>query len=233
MKDDITIIIPAKNEERYIYNTLKSISNQIGIDGINVVISLSLKTTDNTRYEIERAIIDFPNINIRIIIGGTVSEGRNNGVYVSKTPYLLFMDADTILMESDIISKTLELSNVYKLITVKQISTEPTFRSYLIWHIFNIIRIYMRDSFSTGCYFFISKQLFESLGGFNEDVTNSEDYLLSRMIPKSDFKILDRYIGQDNRRFEKMGYFGFLKLIVMNYLNRNDIEYFKKDVGYW
>ena len=32
---------------------------------------------------------------------------------------------------------------------------------------------------------------------------------------------------------KKMGYFKMIKLLLNNYRNRNNIEYFKKDIGYW
>lgn len=79
----------------------------------------------------------------------------------------------------------------------------------------------------------IRKKTFEELGGFDETLHQSEDYFLSRKIPKREFKILDCYVGQDNRRFKKMGYLGMIKMMFNNLLNRNNINHFKKDIGYW
>jgi hypothetical protein len=83
------------------------------------------------------------------------------------------------------------------------------------------------------CYFFISKQKFNELGGFDETLNNSEDFWLSRKVSKSRFKILDKYVGQDDRRFKKMGNLSFLKNIILTYLNKNNINWFRNDVGYW
>jgi glycosyltransferase involved in cell wall biosynthesis len=227
-----TIIIPCKNEDAYIYNTLYSLSIQNFIFSLNVIIA-DASSTDLTLCEIDRAIRDFPNLNISIINGGSVSVGRNNGAKFATTPYLIFLDADAILTEEDILYETYMNIHKYELITTKHKSTTYDVRDILIWNMFNIFRFFMRESFSTGCYFVISSAKFNELGGFDESVNNSEDYLLSRKIPKIKFKILNRYVGQDNRRFRKMGYFGFIKLILHNYINRNNIEYFKKDAGYW
>ena len=49
----------------------------------------------------------------------------------------------------------------------------------------------------------------------------------------SKFRISKYYVGQDDRRFKKMGYIGMLKLVIQNYLHRNDIEHYRKDVKYW
>jgi hypothetical protein len=38
---------------------------------------------------------------------------------------------------------------------------------------------------------------------------------------------------QDNRRFKKYGYLNMIKLIRRNWLNRNNLDYFKEDQGYW
>jgi hypothetical protein len=91
----------------------------------------------------------------------------------------------------------------------------------------------MKESFSTGCFFAISKNKFNELGGFDETATQSEDFLLSRQIPKNKFKILNRFVGQDSRRFKKMGYCGFIKLVILNYWNKNNSNWFKKDMKYW
>ena len=79
----------------------------------------------------------------------------------------------------------------------------------------------------------ISRVRFLSLRGFDEEVTHSEDYLLSRKIPRNRFKIVDGYIGQDDRRFKKMGYFVFFWFLIKNYMNKNNREWFINDVGYW
>ncbi|MEI7508275.1 MAG: hypothetical protein WCJ62_02290, partial [Flavobacterium sp.] len=53
------------------------------------------------------------------------------------------------------------------------------------------------------------------------------DYLLSRQYSLKEFYILPKYATQDDRRFKYMGYGKFLKMMFKNYLNRNNIEYFR------
>jgi hypothetical protein len=62
---------------------------------------------------------------------------------------------------------------------------------------------------------------------------HSEDYCLSKKYNPKKFTISEHYVGQDDRRFKKMGYFGMIKLLIKSFLNRNNPEYFKKDIGYW
>jgi hypothetical protein len=101
--------------------------------------------------------------------------------------------------------------------------------------VFNLINkiISRKTPFAVGTYFFTTKKRFDELGGFDESLDNSEDYWLSKQYDPKKFRIADYYIGQDDRRFKKMGYFGMIKLIIQGYLNRNNIEFFKKDIGYW
>jgi GT2 family glycosyltransferase len=91
----------------------------------------------------------------------------------------------------------------------------------------------MKETFSTGTYMAVRTSVFRDLGGFDETLNHSEDYFFSRKIPKERFRILNCKIGQDDRRFKKMGYYGMLKMIINNFINKNNVEYFKKDIGYW
>lgn len=233
MKNSITIVIPCYNEQNYIYNTLWMLSRQDDIDGVRVLVADG-GSTDRTIEFVSKASDDFKNLRIELIDGGKVAQGRNKGANHTTTPYILFIDADSILVEEDIIKITLKESDKFDLITCKQKSLTTTdFKSILVYNLFNVIRKIMPQTFATGCYFFISKEKFEQLGGFDETLDNSEDFWLSKQIPKSKFKILNRYVGQDNRRFKKMGYWKFIKLILLNYWHRNNIDWFKKDVGYW
>lgn len=232
MKDLVTIVIPSYNEENYIYTTIWKISKQIGVDGVRVIVADG-GSTDKTIEFTSKASQDFGNLNIELIDGGKVAYGRNNGASNTTTPYILFMDADSVLMENDILKKSLEEIQNFDIVTCKQKSTQPKLLSNLTWNLFNVIRKLMPETFCTGCYFFISKEKFNELGGFDETLNNSEDFWLSRKVKKSKFKILNRYVGQDNRRFDKMGYFKFIKILILNYWHKNNLEYFKKDVGYW
>lgn len=229
--DKVTIIIPTYNEEYYIFNTLWLLSRQ----GHNLrVVIADGGSTDRTLRVVLLAREKFQNLTIDVIAGGPVGVGRNNGAKFADTEYLLFMDADSVLLDDDIIEQTMKISDQYDIITCKQKSiTYEDRKSVWTYRIFNWVRQIMPETFCTGCYFFISKKKFMELGGFDESLNNSEDFWLSRQVPKKRFKILDRYIGQDNRRFKKMGYWSFIKIVLLNYWYKNNINWFKKDVGYW
>jgi hypothetical protein len=57
--------------------------------------------------------------------------------------------------------------------------------------------------------------------------------MLSKLYDPKKFKISKKYIGQDDRRFKKMGNLSFIKNIILTYSNKNNIDWFRNDVGYW
>jgi hypothetical protein len=79
----------------------------------------------------------------------------------------------------------------------------------------------------------VNKQIFNKLGGYNERVKQSEDWLLSKQISPKKFKLIPNLITQDNRRFKRYGYFSMIKLLSNNWRNRNNVNYFYQDQGYW
>jgi hypothetical protein len=79
----------------------------------------------------------------------------------------------------------------------------------------------------------MKKSKFDELGGFPEDVMHCEDYLLSKRVSTNKFDIIGCDVYSDNRRFKKIGYWGMVKYICKNIVNRNNYDYFKKDINYW
>ena len=234
MKDLVTIVIPCKNEENYIFKTLSCISNQMNSKGVRIIIA-DANSTDNTLTEICRAKKELQ-LKIKVIQGGPISFARNSGAKLVKTPYVAFIDADTTLLDLTILHASLFYCKEFgcKLVTCKTKSTSKDIRSKLLFKVFCFIQSYLlKEPFSTGAYFFTEVEEFRKLGGFDEQVLQSEDYLLSKKYKKSEYAILNLHVGQDDRRFKKMGYIGFLKLILQNYKNRNNLDYFKQPTNYW
>ena len=82
---NLTIIIPSKNEEKYIGYLLDDLSKQVK----DTRIIIADCSTDNTKDIILQKKLE-DNLNIELIEGGPVSEAKNNGAKLTKTPYLLF-----------------------------------------------------------------------------------------------------------------------------------------------
>lgn len=239
IKDYLSIVIPCKNEENYIERTLNEISIQSGISGTRVIIADG-GSTDSTLQKIEEFIkSEDNNLNIEVIAGGTVSVGRNRGAALVKTPFILFLDADitfTDLSAIDTSSNALKENTNLELIgTTPEYMGEPDIAASLIF-IFNrfTARIMsITDPFAIGAFMLISRKKFIELGGFDEMVHQSEDWLLSRQIKSKYFKLIPNLITQDNRRFKKFGYLKMLKMAMKNWFNRGNKKHFYKDQKYW
>jgi glycosyltransferase involved in cell wall biosynthesis len=221
--DKITIVVPCKNEENYIHHLLDSLRSQ-NIGDTRIIIADC--STDNTRQVIKD---NSYSLNVEIIKGGPVSEAKNNGAYLAKTPYILFIDADvrffkdTVIRDAvnEIVTKNLDLVGL----NIK--SYDKDLRAMIGFTAFNLINHALKyfSPFAVGAFMLTRRDKFEEFGGFPEKFATSEDYFLSRKYSTKKFKIVKHHFGQDSRRFKKMGYFGMGKYLIKNFINRNNKAY--------
>lgn len=238
MKKLLTIIIPCKNEEDYIGNLLDDLSNQKGIQDVPIIIA-DADSTDNTLGVIEYCEHRYPQLNIKVIKGGSVSYGRNRGAEEVDSKYLLFIDADVKLYSNNLLVDTIsEIESGTKyLLTCKLKSYSNDWKSKLAFKFYNIVHYFLikKYPFAIGAYFCVTKKEFVKYGMFNEKSDNSEDFLFSQNFKPSEFGVLNHFIGQDNRRFKKMGYIGMgLHLLrnLIRYMINGRTEFTKKS-KYW
>jgi biofilm PGA synthesis N-glycosyltransferase PgaC len=234
MKEFVTIVIPCKNEEKYIGHLLDSLSQQVSIGGVRVIIA-DADSTDTT-LDVIKLYDDV--LNIEVIKGGPVSIGRNNGAKLVTTPYILFLDGDVRLFHPSAIYDAVMKMLAYNLdlATANIKNYGPHLRASFFFWGFNLINKIMtkKTPFAIGAFFLTRRDKFEELGGFPNKYDTSEDYILSKQYDPKKFMILDHYFGQDERRFTKLGYFGMIWYMVVNFLNRNNLKHFEKaKVNYW
>jgi len=231
----LTIVIPCKNEERYIKHLLFALKEQeIGKTQIYLA---DAKSTDSTRMLAETYAFEL-GLNLKIIRGGLPAEGRNRGAKLAKTPYILFLDADVTFTHPQAIEEALD--NIHDR-AVDMVATTPYYKGEFdirAWLLFRINRVAAwvlakTHPFAIGGFTLVRRDLFNTLGGYDEKATQAEDWLLSRQILPSRFKLIPDLMTQDNRRFKKFGYFKMVKLLYNNWINRNNLEYFYKDQKYF
>ena len=190
-REEVSVIIPTYNGAHRITTLLESLAKQsfqnfriyIGIDG----------SVDNTREIIENQnFID----NNKIFVYEQPNQGRsvirNNTAAMAKSKTLIFLD-DDIQPESELIEKHYQhhLQFEKSILGGSQIdfplnneSDYLIYRSELssIWlHQYNngVQKINNSNLFITAANFSISKQLFLELGGFDERLTDAEDWDLA------------------------------------------------------
>lgn len=229
----ITIVVPCKNEEKYIYRLIDDLRFQ-GLGGARIIIADC--STDRTREVIRE---HSSGMNLEIIEGGPVSVARNRAARLVTTPYILFIDADVRFFSHQTIQDAvneLEQHNL-DLVGLNAKCYDDDLRAQIGFKIFNVINHLLKyfSPFAVGAFMLTRRSKFEELGGFPEQFSTSEDFFLSRKYSVKKFKIVNHYFGQDSRRFKKMGYFGMAWYLIKNFINRNNQKYWDKidNSKYW
>lgn len=228
---ELSIIIPCKNEEKYIGGLLNSILHQ------ELPISYEIIISDANSNDKTLAIIDEYKdvLPIRIIKGGLPSIGRNNGAIEASGDIFLFLDSDCYFNDKKIIFEAVKSIKSGNDLVGVLLDSESSLRVKLLYYITNIIVLLSKldKPFVVGGFLMIKKDIFQSIGGFDEDLMHCEDYFLSKNVKPNKFDILKRRVYFDDRRFKKVGINNFIFYFIKNLINKNNKDYFKKDIGYW
>jgi glycosyltransferase involved in cell wall biosynthesis len=219
----VTIVIPCKNEEDYIFHLLEHLKLQcIG----NTLIIIADASNDHTREVIEN---HKGNLNVKVIDGGPVSTAKNNGAKLVTTPYILFIDSDVRFFNNSVISDCINIiqKENLDLIGLRIKCYDDDIRAKVGFAIFNFINNLMKHTtpFAVGAFMLTRTDRFWEYGGFGEKYATSEDFFLSKKYSTKKFKLVNHYFGQDSRRFKKMGYFGMGWYLIKNFWNRNNEQY--------
>ena len=227
----LTIVIPCKNEGITINQTLSLLNFQNGIDGVKVIVADS--SDDETTYHLENRNRDY--FNLDIIQGGLPSKARNKGAERATTPFILFMDADMMILDTNLLQECMDIIMDEKLdlLTTKVRTTNGKYN--YVFRTFDLIQGITRyiTPFCLGGFMLIRKSTFIRLNGFDEDAKVAEDYLLSKQIKTNKFKVYRKTIFTLPRRFENKGLWYMTKLMIQSFTNRNNKGYFSNHNSYW
>src|SRR5215472_8517306 len=233
--NQLTIVIPAKNESRLLPNLLESLCRQDYPAMRSTKVFLAdAGSTDGTP---DLALSFSGRLNIEVIPGGLPSVGRNAGARRADTPYVLFLDADMELKDPTLIRRAMALAEQRKLkcVTTNIWCSNGTLRDHLLYIGNNVAQygsVLVRP-FSTGMFMLFEKATFDRLGGFHEGALYAEDYLLSKKVANRRFGIVRGRVHTTNRRFRNMGHFKIIGLFLKTMFNTWNDNYFLHDQGYW
>jgi glycosyltransferase involved in cell wall biosynthesis len=198
----ISIIIPALNEENNIKRLLESIKKQDFFD--YEIIVADAGSEDKTK-EIALAY------NCIVIKGGLPAKGRNEGSKIAKGEILFFLDADTILQDNflknsinEFVNRKLEIAS-FRLIPISGENKSKIFLD-IFYNIPIIIFEKLLPHAATGI--IVTKNVFEKVGGFDEDIKLSEDHYMARRAQKiAKFGLIrSAKLLISDRRFKKDGW---------------------------
>ena len=235
MEKELTIVIPCKNEEEYIGRLLEEISLQRV--GSTEIILADAKSTDKTVEEAIKTSFQL-GLNLRVAPGGLPAVGRNRGAFLAKTKYVLFIDADVTFTDKFSLFDCLEETKEgdYDMMTTTPVYRgDGNFRASALFFLNKLSTKWLskRLPFAIGAFTLVKREKFNEMGGYDEEVKHTEDWLLSKKIDPSKFLLISDLVTQDDRRFKKFGYWRMIRLLWKNWINRNNREYYLNDAGYW
>jgi glycosyltransferase involved in cell wall biosynthesis len=233
--NELTIVIPAKNEAKLIPHLLTSLTKQdySKIPSTRVLVA-DANSTDGT----PEIVLSFRDrLNVAVIRGGMPSVGRNQGAALAETPYVLFLDADIELAHPSVLRRAVELAQRKQLhcVTTNIVCRDGNWVDKLLYASNDLFQYLSRlhRPFATGMFMLFDTRKFRELGGFNEQVFFAEDYLLSKQVARNRFGIVRGGVYTTNRRFQKMGHFRVARLFLKTAVNYWNENYFLRDHKYW
>jgi len=200
----LSIIVPTYNEEKYLPRLLESIKRQD--------IKYELIIADNSKDKTQAIVKSYDCI---IVDGGNPSKARNNGAKKATYENLLFLDADVILPDN-FLKMFLKRAIKFDYGTCKVLPTlsRLDYRMYYFLKNYANIIISPLSAHISGQCFFIKKQLFRKLNGFDESLFFGEEHDLAKrakQIAKGKF-FTDIFVYNVPRRLQKEGTFRTLLL---------------------
>jgi glycosyltransferase involved in cell wall biosynthesis len=232
----LTIVIPCKNEKGIISKALDLLNYQNNIEGVKVIVcdssddGITKPSLWDRKYHHET-----DNFNLIVIEGGLPSKARNNGFNLVSTPYVLFMDSDIFMLDSNLLVNTVSKikNEELDLVTVK-FRTDNGDYNY-VYKVFDVLQSISKliSPFCLGGFMLTKSTKFKEVGGFDEEAKVAEDYVYSKEIKSNMFKVHDAFIYTPPRRFHNKGLWYMTKLMIGSVINKNNKEYFKDSKSYW
>ncbi|HMK47190.1 MAG TPA: glycosyltransferase [Methanocella sp.] len=228
---DISVVIPAFNEEKYIERCLKSLDRQVYGGNYEIIVADD-SSSDNT-VKIAEKYAD------RVIVHprGNISFGRQMGANAAKYPIIAFTDADTHIPSNWLLelASSLEEKGVAgvhgKLMPLDGNRLENRFCEYVLPP-YSEFMVKINKPSVPGANFAVTRKAFDNAGGFNTRLVTGEDVELCKRV-KEYGRITfnpDAVVYVSTRRIRKWGYlkvvsFHISNTVRLNALNRARAEY--------
>ncbi len=167
----LSIVIPAKNEERYLPNLLQEIAEQT-FQPFEVIVA-DAHSTDGTRDVAQR-------FGARVVEGGLPSVGRNRGALASTGELIFFFDADVVLQNTTFLERAVkEFEQKHFDVATADVGVVhgTTFDDFA--HAFYNMYVRVMNRFhphAPGFCILVRKTLHDAIGGFDEGIVFCEDH---------------------------------------------------------
>ena len=219
---DLSIIVPAHNEENYIQATLEALADAIAeIDCAAEVIVVNDDSTDQTEAIAMAFEATVENVKLRNI--GAV---RNAGARIANGKWLVFVDADTIVPPDTLVATIKKLRSGaigggarVELPDLKELS----FLKRGLFHA--VVTGWQKmGGWAAGCYMFCSANSFYEIGGFNEEYYAAEEYFFSKSLKrKGKFELVSSPVLTSSRKLRRYSVFQLSRFLIRPMFTRKGI----------
>ena len=228
----ISFCIPARNEEKNLPHTIKSIQKAClkakELYEIVVCNNNSQDKTEEVAKKLGARVVNLAEPNI--------SKSRNTAAKAAKGDILIFVDADTVLKDT-VVEEAIKALNSKRFYAVTQIVRHkkyPTLASYGVW-LFNIITLL--TGIGSGQFIAIKKEHYKKIGMFDEKIFAYEDMLFYKKVIKNfgvrSVKVITKTGYTSHRKYEqghnlKKFLLGIIGIMLNFRIARN-----KENLEYW
>ena len=212
---DLSVIIPAYNEAKYIKKTLESIN----LDNIEIIVVCN-GCTDKT-YKIANDYAKKSNKKIKVfnLKKKGVSLARNYGANKATKKRLVFLDAD-IRIWHDVLEKIAKSKK-----NVGTCYTKPDIERFVPKTLMKLKSMTHKLGTCSGL-IFCDKDLFLRIGGFGEKMQIGEDGKFLRHAKRAGkYGVVKSFAFNNMRRFEKEGYCKICYFWIKHFFNPKQKEY--------
>lgn len=211
-----SVIIPTLNEEKYLSHLLDSLGGQSEKDF--EVIVVDAKSKDRT-VQLARSYATALSLRILVSQERNVSKQRNLGARDARGAWLVFVDADTVLMPYALARLTAHLaSSDAKIITAwgKPDSEKIEDCMHMLLYNFTLESGSMlHRPMAPGPFALVHRDAFIAVGGYHEGVQFAEDQNLTQRITDAGYPfaiIRETLFVWSQRRFRTFGFFRTTRL---------------------
>ena len=221
----VSIIIPALNEENVLPRLLTSIKTQ-DFDDYEVIVA-DARSKDRTR----EIAAEF---GCRVVDGGLPAAGRNAGAAAAAGDFLFFLDADVLIPQGFIRNVYEEMQDRYYDVATCEIRPLSDYRLDQVLHRMINLAVILNlkiDPKAFGFCIFVTRRLFQRVGGFDETIYVAEDndFVKRAAAFRSLHFLSSAHILVSIRRFEKEGRFAYMNKGIRLNLYRTFIGEIRSD----
>ena len=227
----LSFVIPARNEEALIGETLEailaSVARASGISRINLWLPdtpfdvvVADDGSEDATADILAKFADEVGVRLVPCGGGTCAAARNAGAAASSGRVLCFVDADTIVPENAA-ARILQLHEREGrcLVLYRLVSREPGIRAWLWWTFWGLARhLPLARAKSMPAFMSCDRAHFETYGRFDESFVTAEEWPLTRAAYRYHRErfLYDRSLtARTSSRRMELRPFGYLRTFLM------------------